>query len=473
MRCDRGGTVLGSFFDVTNPMEAAEPAAPASVGDTRTRSSPPGQTPSRHDHHDLRVVNARSSNHSRGALGGRIANRRRDGPGTGKRLCGGRSEPRRGTKPMGEMERPSPGHGGRANQTRRQMKALKSTFTSPGATLYRTRTERRTAGNAPAGLRIGRSAPCGPTMDAIGAIRWHLRTGSDAGSSRRRARAHPRDRSSAHRRRAFGLPGGARARSWPICGAEQLRRPRERPGAPRHRGREPPGARLQEGTGEARASEVGVSRARSRVGWRRASGTGLPLRARFRAVTARRRFDPVGPGGASLTAYRTRALAARGARRVSARAPAAMRGPRRGASSGPVGGRPPDSGWMRRRGPSRMRPPAMRSASSARRRSEPPALTSRAGGPRRRDGRPSPSDAAHRHERPPSSTGQPDGETSRSRPRPQRRSSGSSAGVTTEASTAPAHSRERRRRDPHRSERRSLEWRSRWNPRGPHRARPG
>jgi hypothetical protein len=109
----------------------------------------------------------------------------------------------------------------------------------------------------------------------------------------------------------------------------------------------------------------------------------------------------------------------------------------------------------------------MRSASSARRRSEPPALTSRAGEPRRRDG--------GDHPRATQRTGTSDRllrpgnrmETSRSRPRPQRRLSGSSAGVTTEASTAPAHSRERRRRDPHRSERRSLVWRSRWNPRGP------
>jgi hypothetical protein len=96
----------------------------------------------------------------------------------------------------------------------------------------------------------------------------------------------------------------------------------------------------------------------------------------------------------------------------------------------------------------------MRSASSARRRSEPPALTSRAGGPRLRDGGAHPratkrNGTSYRHLQPGNRM-----EAARSRPRPQRRSSGSSAGVTTEASTAPAHSQGRRRRDPHRSERR-------------------
>jgi hypothetical protein len=37
MRCDRGRTVLGSFFDVTNPMEAAASASPISVGDDEDR----------------------------------------------------------------------------------------------------------------------------------------------------------------------------------------------------------------------------------------------------------------------------------------------------------------------------------------------------------------------------------------------------------------------------------------------------
>jgi hypothetical protein len=72
---------------------------------------------------------------------------------------------------MGETERPSPGHGGRANQTRRWMKALKSTFTAQGAGLYRTRTERRIAGDALPDPRIGRMTTCGPTMEVIGVIR--------------------------------------------------------------------------------------------------------------------------------------------------------------------------------------------------------------------------------------------------------------------------------------------------------------
>lgn len=78
---------------------------------------------------------------------------------------------------MGETERLSPGHGGRANQTRRWMKALKSTFTALGDGLQRTRTERRIAGDALPDLRIGRMTTCGPTMEVIGAIRWPLRTG--------------------------------------------------------------------------------------------------------------------------------------------------------------------------------------------------------------------------------------------------------------------------------------------------------
>jgi len=126
--------VLGSFFDVTNPMEAAETAAPASVGDARNRKSPP-RTDSRSERPPRPSGCERPFEQPLPwRLGGRVENRWRDGPGTGKRLCGGGSEPRRGTKPMGEMERPSPGHGGRANQTRRQMKALKSTFTSSRCT---------------------------------------------------------------------------------------------------------------------------------------------------------------------------------------------------------------------------------------------------------------------------------------------------------------------------------------------------
>jgi len=277
--------------------------------------------------------------------------------------------PRRGTKPMGDMERPSPGHGGRTNPTRRRMKALKSTFTAPGAALKRTSAERRATGEAPSGLRIGRKEPCGPTTVAIGAIRWPLRTGSDAGSS----------------------PGGERelfseieARPPMVClrvhrretseivadpGEERRRRPRTRPGAHRDRGREPSGARLRERTGKARANGVGVSRRRTRAIDTARASSDRPG-AGFRAVTARSRFDPVGRRGASLTTCRTRAER-RATHAGSARAPATTRGPRRGASSGPVGGRPLDPGWTRRRGPSRTRPPARRSASSACRRGEP------------------------------------------------------------------------------------------------------
>jgi len=78
-------------------------------------------------------------------------------------------------------------------------------------------------------------------------------------------------------------------------GAEQRRRPRIGPGAHRHRGREPPGARLLERTGRARARGFGASRARTRVGRHRASGVRSSLRVCFRAATARHRFDPVDP----------------------------------------------------------------------------------------------------------------------------------------------------------------------------------
>lgn len=276
---------------------------------------------------------------------------------------------------MGDSERPSPGHGGRTNPTRRRMKALKSAFTAPGAALHERapsdepRDTRRlvfgSVGWRPADRRWRPSersdGPCArvPTQD---------RSPGASASSPPRSKPDP---STVHLR----VPPRGAGEVAADPGEERRRRPRTRPGAHRHRGREPSGARLRERTGVARAA--GPARAGVVRGSIRAARA-VPDRpgARFRAVTARSRFDPGGRRGASLTTCRTRAER-RAAHAGSARAPATTRGPRRGVSSGPVGGRPPDPGWTRRREPSRMRPPARRSASSARRRSEPPALTSR------------------------------------------------------------------------------------------------
>jgi hypothetical protein len=309
---------------------------------------------------------------------------------------------------MGEKERPNPGHGGRTNPTRRRMKALKSTFTAPGAALYRTSAERRTTGNAPA-----------RSSDQVG---WRLRTDDGGHRSdpmtpahgfRRRicpevsASSPPRSKLG-QRWRAFGLPTCGRARSWPISarnsdgGPGLDREPTATEGAsPRERGswneRE---EHEREGSARAELERGWVGIARAASGPPYVSVSELLRRVTGSTRWIRRRKPPDLPHSSRVT---------RGARRVSARAPAAMRGPRRGASSDPVGGRPPDPGWKRRRGPSRMRPPAMRSASSARRRSEPPALTSH--GRTSTTGRrcPPPSDAAQRHERPPSPAGKPDG----------------------------------------------------------------
>lgn len=97
------------------------------------------------------------------------------------------------------------------------------------------------------------------------------------------------------------------------------------------------GAWFHEGTGEARANEDDASRTRSLVGQDRASGFRLALGARFRAATARRRFDPE---GREAKASRPAALGPAAARRppVSARMPATTREPRRGASPDPERG---------------------------------------------------------------------------------------------------------------------------------------
>lgn len=268
--------------------------------------------------------------------------------------------------------------------------------------------------------------------------------------ARRRARAHLRDRSPNPDGAPSGVPtvverGRGRSRRGSATEAPGSTGRSSRPRA-RAPGSETPGR-----NGRSASERGGASRPRSRAD-STAQAALDSQRARFRAATARRGFDPV---DREARASRPAALEPGDARSTprSARAPATNRGPRRGASSASVGGRPPDPGWSRPRGPSRMRPPATRSASSARRRSEPPALTSH--GVDLDDG-------TAGHPRATQRTGTSDRlfqpgnrmETGRSRPRPQRRSSGSSAGVTTEASTAPAHSRERRRRDPDRSERR-------------------
>lgn len=271
---------------------------------------------------------------------------------------------------MGEKECPSPGHGGRTNPTRRRMKALKSTFTSPGAALH----ERAPSDEPQRNHRLVFGSGGRNSVDR----RWWPSERSDGPCARvptqdRRPEgsvsSSPRSKlasSTVHLR----VPRQEANEVVADLGEERRWRPRTRPGVHSDRGREPPGARLQERTGMARTNEVGASRLRSPGRSAPRERCSIFPSAGFRAVTARSRFDPVGRRGASLTTCRTR-IARRATHAGSARAPATMRGPRRGASSEAVGGRPPDPGWTRRRGPSRRRPPARRSASSARRRSEP------------------------------------------------------------------------------------------------------
>jgi hypothetical protein len=215
---------------------------------------------------------------------------------------------------MGDKECPSPGHGGRTNPTRRRMKALKSTFTAPGAALKRTSAERRATGEAPSGLRIGRKEPCGPTTVAIGAIRWPLRTGSDAGSSP----GGERELFSEIEARLVdgapsGAPGARRTRSWPIRarngdgGPGPDREPTANEGAsPRERG----SGRGREWHERTRSARAGVDR---RAGRYRASGarsSRVPVSEPSRREAGSTRW--VGEARASPPA----ALEPRGARRT-------------------------------------------------------------------------------------------------------------------------------------------------------------
>lgn len=225
-------------------------------------------------------------------------------------------------------------------------------------------------------------------MEAIGAIRWPLRTGSDARPSPGGSASFP-PRSKPALRSAFGCLTVA-SEIVADLGEERLRRPRHRPGAPRHRGREPPGARLREGAGEARASEVGASRRRSRSKRHRASGVRafrVPVSALSRREAGSTRW--VGEARASPPV----ALEPRDARRTPG--PRGLRQPpgdRDGARAPHRSGgdpRTPDGRVdVDRRGcghrPGGARAPHVEEASPG---PDPPC-----GRPRRRDGRPSPSD---------------------------------------------------------------------------------
>jgi hypothetical protein len=177
---------------------------------------------------------------------------------------------------MGEVERPNPGHGGRANQTRRQMKALKSTFASPDADFHQ-----RASSDE---LRDTHRPVLGSVGRRPADRRWRPSERSDGTCARFPTRDRcPEGSASSSPRSKLGSSGEClrvplRWTSEVVAdhSAEQLRRPRTRPGAPRCRGREPLGARLQEGTGEARASEVGASRSRSRVASTARAAPGRP-----------------------------------------------------------------------------------------------------------------------------------------------------------------------------------------------------
>jgi hypothetical protein len=207
-------TVLGSFFDVRNPMEAAARGAPTSVGCDEGRRLLPGQTPNRQHHRDPRAASARTLHRSRG--------RRSDGCKPGEGCRGRRQAPeRRRGESLGGEQSPWEKRNVRALatglgriQTRQRMKALKSTFTSFGAHLFKLGRRATNRGRRAVRSSDRMATTCGPTTEAIGATRWRLRTGVCGHDPPRRAQAHPGDRTSARRREYLRVPRRRMSRSW-------------------------------------------------------------------------------------------------------------------------------------------------------------------------------------------------------------------------------------------------------------------
>jgi hypothetical protein len=226
--------------------------------------------------------------------------------------------------------------------------------------------------------------------------------------ARRGARALLRDRSLAHPGSAFGYPCGGRARSWPITARNSYGGPgldREPPAAEGASPWERGSRKEREKHERARSARAGLDR-------------GSPAPRERRLVAPTRSFPschgvtpvrPGGPGGASLTACRTRAGGARrtpGVRKGSGSHAGTETGrelrPGRGATPGP---RMDASTWT------------VEDEATGHAERELRASKKRAPGPDQPSGRtsttgrrrPSPSDEAQRHELPPSSAGQPDG----------------------------------------------------------------